>query len=78
MPRSLAEQTDDELGGPRSVLTRQKRDHVELDRLIASAATTTGSARSAVLNDLCRLVFPHAFAEEAVLWPALRLSLIHI
>lgn len=25
-----------------------------------------------MLNDLCRRVFPHAFAEEAVLWPALR------
>ncbi|MGP3706797.1 hemerythrin domain-containing protein [Gordonia paraffinivorans] len=25
-----------------------------------------------MLNDLCRLVFPHAFAEEVVLWPALR------
>lgn len=31
-----------------------------------------------MLNDLCRLVFPHAFAEEAVLWPALRRRLADV
>ncbi|WP_238418703.1 hemerythrin domain-containing protein [Gordonia sp. 'Campus'] len=72
MPRSLADQTEQELGGPKSVLSRQKRDHVQLDRLIAAAERSAGRERAAVLNELCRLVFPHAFAEEAVLWPAIR------
>lgn len=72
MPRSLADQTEDELGGRRSVLSRQKRDHIELDRLIKAAEGASGHDREAVLNELCRLVFPHAFAEEAVLWPAIR------
>jgi hemerythrin superfamily protein len=72
MPRSLAEQTEEQLGGRRSVLSPQKRDHVELDRLIRKAEHAFGHDREAVLNDLWRLVFPHAFAEEAVLWPAIR------
>lgn len=37
MLRSLADQTEDQLGGRRSVLSRQKRDHVDLDRLIKAA-----------------------------------------
>ena len=32
--RSISEQTDAELGGAWSVLVRQKRDHVKLDRLL--------------------------------------------
>jgi hypothetical protein len=32
--RSIAHQTVDELGGPGSVLVRQRRDHEELDRLL--------------------------------------------
>lgn len=69
---SLATQTLDQLGGPGSVLARQKRDHVELDRLIHAVDDARGSARLQLLNDLCRLVFPHAFAEESVLWPVIR------
>ncbi|MBD0863469.1 hemerythrin domain-containing protein [Gordonia sp. zg691] len=72
MRRSLADQIEEELGGRNSVLSRQKRDHVELDRLIGEAESSSGPARAAVVNELCRLVFPHAFAEEAVLWPAIR------
>ncbi|OUC80223.1 hemerythrin domain-containing protein [Gordonia lacunae] len=72
MPLSLAEQTEKELGGIKSVLCRQKRDHVELDRLIAAAEKSSGTERAAALDDLTRLVFPHAFAEEAVLWPVIR------
>ncbi|WP_353612074.1 hemerythrin domain-containing protein [Mycobacterium sp. GA-1199] len=70
--QSLAEQTVAQLGGPHSVLARQKRDHIELDRLIESADTATGNDRAEYLTRLCRLVFPHAFAEESVLWPAIR------
>ncbi|BBY31456.1 hemerythrin domain-containing protein [Mycolicibacterium sediminis] len=72
MTRSLAQQNESELGGSLSVLVRQKRDHVELDRLLHAIDGSTGAHRRELLNRLCRLVFPHAFAEESVLWPALR------
>src|SRR3712207_5309588 len=72
MHRSLAGQTLDELGGPRSVLARQRRDHVQLDRLLHQLRATTGTAQEGVLQRIDRLVFSHAFAEEAVLWPVLR------
>lgn len=54
------------------MLTRQKRDHVELDRLLHAIDAATGTERQELLNRLCRLVFPHAFAEESVLWPVVR------
>jgi hypothetical protein len=69
---SLSNQTEQQLGGPMSVLVRQKRDHVELDRLLHAIDGASGSERQELLNELCRLVFPHAFAEESVLWPVLR------
>ncbi|BBY51911.1 hemerythrin [Mycolicibacterium arabiense] len=69
---SLSNQTEQQLGGPMSVLVRQKRDHVELDRLLHAIDAASGSERQELLNELCRTVFPHAFAEESVLWPALR------
>lgn len=70
--RSLARQTTAELGRPHSVLARQRRDHMQLDDLMQEAAATTGPERQEVLAELCRLVFTHAFAEEAVLWPIVR------
>jgi hemerythrin superfamily protein len=70
--RSLAEQTTEELGGPLSVLVRQKKDHVILDGLLERVTATSGEDQQEVLHRICRLVFSHAFAEEAVLWPALR------
>jgi hypothetical protein len=72
---SIADQTDAELGGPGSVLVRQVRDHVELERLLARVGTTEGDEQAEMLQQLWRLVFPHAFAEEAVLWPAARRAL---
>jgi len=69
---SLADQSVEQLGGPRSILTRQMRDHVKLERMLERLPTTSGEAREELLNRICRLVFTHAFAEEAVLWPALR------
>src|SRR6195952_2467544 len=72
VPRSIADQTVEELGGPGSVLARQRRDHVELDRLLVELEGTTGAAQEEGLQRLDRLVFPHAFAEESVLWPVLR------
>jgi hemerythrin superfamily protein len=70
--RSLADQSVTELGGPVSVLTRQKRDHVKLDRLLQELAERQPAAQDDVLRRIYRLVFPHAFAEESVLWPVLR------
>src|SRR3712207_7040532 len=72
MSRSIAAQTLDELGGPRSVLARQRRDHVQLDRLLPQLQATTGTTQEGVLQRIDRLVFSHAFAEETVLWPVLR------
>ena len=72
MPRSIAHQTVDELGGAGSVLARQRADHVELDRLLLELDGSTGSPQEEVLGKIDRLVFSHAFAEETVLWPVLR------
>lgn len=73
--RSLADQTVEELGGRRSILHRQKQDHVKLDEMLERLPDSSGDQRDELLNGICRLVFTHAFAEEAVLWPALRRSL---
>jgi hemerythrin superfamily protein len=75
MTRSIAGQTVEELGGPGSVLVRQRHDHEELDRLLRELDGTTGRAQEDVLRRIDRLVFSHAFAEETVLWPVLRRAL---
>jgi hemerythrin superfamily protein len=75
MTRSIAHQTVDELGGPGSVLVRQRDDHIELDRLLHELDGTTGAMQERVLRKIDRLVFSHAFAEESVLWPVLRRAL---
>ena len=72
MSRSIAEQTEQELGGPLSVLVRQRRDHVELDRLLQRLRASSGVDQDEVLTRVNRLVFAHAFAEETVLFPAVR------
>lgn len=70
---SLARQDLDSLGGPLSILTRQKRDHERLDRLLHRLdRSAPGVDEQAALRAIARLVFPHAFAEEAVLWPEAR------
>ncbi len=75
MPRSIAQQSVTELGGASSVLARQRRDHIELDGLLERVRGVSGPEQDAVLQRINRLVFPHAFAEEAVLWPAARRAL---
>jgi len=72
MTRSIADQTVAELGGPTSVFVRQRADHEELDRLLHELDGTTGREQEQVLRRIDRLVFSHAFAEETVLWPAIR------
>ncbi len=70
--RSLAEQSYEELGGRWSILARQKQDHIKLDRMLDRIPEAAGAEQDELLNRICRLVFSHAFAEEAVLWPAVR------
>ncbi|NEK87498.1 hemerythrin domain-containing protein [Blastococcus saxobsidens] len=72
MTRSIADQTVEELGGPGSVLARQRKDHIQLDRLLHELDGSTGTAQEEVLQRIDRLVFSHAFAEETVLWPVIR------
>jgi hemerythrin superfamily protein len=69
---SIADQSVAELGGRISVLSRQKNDHVKLDSLIQRLQASSHDEQLPVLIDLYRLVFPHAFAEESVLWPVMR------
>ncbi|NYE37612.1 hemerythrin superfamily protein [Nocardioides cavernae] len=70
---SLADQDVTQLGGRLSILTRQKRDHERLDRLLQRLdRSSPGVEEQAVLHEIARLVFPHAFAEESVLWPEAR------
>src|SRR5215218_8032136 len=72
MAASIATQSVADLGGPVSVLARQKRDHVALDGMLQALGRTTGDTQDDVLRRIYRLVFSHAFAEEAVLWPVMR------
>ena len=69
---SIKDQDVTELGGRWSVLNRQRLDHIELDRLLNRLEGSAGEEQRAVLRQVNRLVFPHAFAEEAVLWPEIR------
>jgi hypothetical protein len=70
--RSIAEQSPAELGGALSVLRRQRSDHVQLGEYLNSLGSTPESEQGPLLQSIYRLVFPHAFAEEAVLWPVIR------
>ncbi len=70
--KSLAEQSVAEMGGQGSVLSRQKRDHIRLDQLLHRLGRSHAREQDAVLLDIYRLVFPHAYAEETVLWPVIR------
>jgi hemerythrin superfamily protein len=72
MMPSLANQTDEELGGSVSVFVRQKRDHVRLNEMLERLEASTDVEQQRVLLEIYRLVFPHAFAEESVLWPVMR------
>lgn len=75
---SVADQTVAQLGGRTSILARQRGDHARLARLIARARETEadgGTAHAVALRAVARLVFTHAFAEEAVLFPAARRAL---
>ncbi len=70
--RTIADQTVGELGGRISVLSRQRADHEKLDDLLGRLEEASHQDQLPLLLELYRLVFPHAFAEEAVLWPLMR------
>jgi hypothetical protein len=70
--QSIAEQNPSELGGSLSVLHRQRRDHIRLAHYLEELSRTQAPEQGPVLLAIYRLVFPHAFAEEAVLWPVMR------
>ncbi|MGQ1799077.1 hemerythrin domain-containing protein [Kocuria oceani] len=70
--RSIADQSVEELGGPSSVLVRMRREHGEQEALLQRLEATSGDAQDEVLTRLWRVVFPHAYAEETVVWPAIR------
>ncbi|QIJ61100.1 hemerythrin domain-containing protein [Streptomyces sp. JB150] len=73
MANTIKHQTDRQLGGPRSVLARQRRDHAEIDRLMERyRARRDDEDGERALKELVQLVFSHAFAEETVLWPVVR------
>jgi hemerythrin superfamily protein len=69
---SIKDQDQAELGGRWSILHRQRRDHIRLDALLDRLEAASGDEQRAVLREVNRLVFPHAFAEESVLWPEIR------
>lgn len=70
--KSLAEQSLIQLGGRLSVLSRQKRDHVKLEHLLNRLDGRPPTEQPQVLTEIYRLTFPHAFAEESVLWAVMR------
>jgi hemerythrin superfamily protein len=74
MSTSITQQSIEELGGEASVLVRQRRDHAKLDHLMNRYASggRPPEERQQTLKDIIQLTFSHAFAEETVLWPALR------
>lgn len=70
---SLSQQDTTRLGGALSLLIRQKRDHERLDGLLHRLdRSEVGAEQQEVLHRIARLVFPHAFAEESVIWPEVR------
>lgn len=69
---SIALQSVDDIGGPTSVLARQRRDHQQLNEMLDELHAAGADRQAVLLRAIWRLAFSHAFAEEAVLWPVLR------
>ncbi|MEV5144825.1 hemerythrin domain-containing protein [Streptomyces sp. NPDC052727] len=75
MSKTIKDQTVEQLGGSSSILVRQRREHEEMDRLMDQYLTLDDlHQRERILKQVVHLVFSHAFAEETVLWPAVRAS----
>jgi len=70
---SVAEQTEAQRGGRRSILSRQSHDHADLDALMhAYDGEPDAGRRGEVVAELAERALRHAFAEETVLFPAYR------
>jgi hemerythrin superfamily protein len=71
--RSVAQQSEGERGGDRSIRSRQSADHRDLqDLMLAHEAATDPARRATLLAELSDRALRHAFAEETVLFPAYR------
>lgn len=70
--RPLLDPAEPRLGDERSLVARQQRDHEHLVVLVDWLTHSPATDQGAILREICRVVFPHAFADEAVLWPAVR------
>lgn len=70
--RSIAEQSVEELGGPGSVSARLRREHMVLEEMLQRLPNTSGQEQDELLTRMWRLVYPHAYGEEVVVWPAIR------
>jgi hemerythrin superfamily protein len=71
--RSAADQTEEQRGGARSILSRQSDDHAVLDRLMLDYDDESNpTARYEIVVQLSERASRHAFAEETVLFPAFR------
>jgi len=74
--RSAADQTEQQRGGARSILSRQSDDHAVLHRLMLDYDDATDPAvRGRIVAELAERALRHAFAEETVLFPAYRTHL---
>ncbi|GAB7192257.1 hemerythrin domain-containing protein [Kineococcus sp. NUM-3379] len=70
---SVADQSEDQRGGPGSILSRQSADHRHLDELMqAYDAEPDAGERGRIVAELSERALRHAFAEETVLFPAYR------
>ena len=70
---SVAEQSEFERGGERSILSRQSADHSDLqDLMVAHEQERDSARRGELLAELADRALRHAFAEETVLFPAYR------
>jgi hypothetical protein len=71
--RSIAQQDEQELGGQGSVLCRQRRDHAAIQEImLAYADAHADPDRARAVDRLTDRALRHAFAEETVLFPAVR------
>jgi hemerythrin superfamily protein len=71
--RSAADQTEEQRGGARSILSRQSDDHAIVHRLMLDYDDATdAAARAEIVAKVSERALRHAFAEETVLFPAYR------
>jgi hemerythrin superfamily protein len=71
--RSAADQTEEQRGGARSILSRQSDDHAALHRqMLDYDDETDPAARGELVAQVAERALRHAFAEETVLFPAYR------